>query len=47
MENVSAVLSELGNPSPSEAIAVLRSRVADYAYGGLSDDLCMLGARIA
>ena len=35
------------NPSPSEAIAVLRARVADFAYGTLTDDLCMLAASIA
>ncbi|MEA2311464.1 MAG: hypothetical protein QOE28_1432 [Solirubrobacteraceae bacterium] len=43
---VSAVLVELENPSPSEAIALLRARVADFAYGALTDDLCMLAARI-
>jgi len=47
LEGVSAVLSELQNPSPREAIAVLRARVAEFAYGTLTDDLCMLGARIA
>ena len=46
IEGVSAVLGELDNPSPSEAIAVLRARVADFAYGALTDDLCMLAARI-
>jgi hypothetical protein len=40
------VLAELENPSPSEAIAILRARVADFAYGTLTDDLCMLAARI-
>ena len=42
LERVSAVLGELKAPSPSEAIAILRVRVADFAYGTLSDDLCML-----
>ncbi len=46
IEGVSAVLGELQDPSPSEAIAVLRARVADFAYGTLTDDLCMLAARI-
>ena len=46
IEGVSAVLGELENPSPSEAIAVLRARVADFAYGSLTDDLCLLVARI-
>ena len=43
---VRAVLSELEHPSPSHAIAVVRARVADFAYGTLTDDLCMLAARI-
>jgi serine phosphatase RsbU (regulator of sigma subunit) len=43
---VRAVLGALENPSPSEAIAVLRARIADFAYGTLSDDLCMLAACI-
>lgn len=43
---VRAVLSELEHPSPSDAIAVVRARVADFAYGTLTDDLCMLAARI-
>ena len=46
IEGVSAVLGELANPSPTEAIAILRARVADFAYGALTDDLCMLAARI-
>lgn len=46
LEGVRAVLSELEHPSPSDAIAVVRARVADFAYGTLTDDLCMLAARI-
>ena len=46
VEGVSAVLGELQNPSPSEAVAILRARVAEFAYGSLTDDLCMLAARI-
>jgi len=46
IEGVSAVLGALDDPSPSEAIAVLRARVADFAYGTLTDDLCMLAARV-
>ena len=46
LERVGAVLAELQDPSPSEAIAILRTRVADFAYGTLTDDLCMLAARI-
>jgi phosphoserine phosphatase RsbU/P len=47
LEGVSAALGELHDPSPSEAIAILRARVADFSYGALTDDLCMLAARIA
>ena len=46
IEGVSAALGALDDPSPSEAIAVLRTRVADFAYGTLTDDLCMLAARL-
>ena len=47
IDGVSAVLGALDDPSPSEAIAVLRARVADFAYGTLTDDLCMLAARVS
>lgn len=43
---VSAALGGLDRPSPSEAVAVLRARVADFAYGTLTDDLCLLAARV-
>ena len=43
---VRAVLGELENPSPGDVIAIVRARVADFAYGTLTDDLCMLAARI-
>ena len=46
VEGVSAVLGELHDPSPREAVAILRARVAEFAYGTLTDDLCMLAARI-
>jgi serine phosphatase RsbU (regulator of sigma subunit) len=46
VEGVRAVLGELENPSPSEAVAILRARVAEFADGALTDDLCMLAARI-
>lgn len=46
LEGIRAALVGLRRPSPSEAIAVLRTRVADFAYGALTDDLCMLAARI-
>ena len=46
LDGVSAALGGLQKPSPTEAVAVLRTRVADFAYGTLTDDLCMLAARI-
>ena len=47
LDAVSAALGGLHSPSPKEAIAVLRARVAEFAYGALTDDLCLLAARIA
>lgn len=47
VEAVSAVLGELRSASPAESIAVLRARVADFAYGAPTDDICMLAARAA
>jgi serine phosphatase RsbU (regulator of sigma subunit) len=47
LAGVSAVLGELEDPSPSEAVDRLRARVAEYSAGALTDDLCMLAARIA
>ena len=46
LDAVSAALNGLDSPSPSDAIADLRARVAAYADGTLTDDLCMLAARI-
>jgi serine phosphatase RsbU (regulator of sigma subunit) len=46
LDGVSAALGELQNPSTSEAVAILRARVADFAYGTLTDDLCLLAARL-
>jgi sigma-B regulation protein RsbU (phosphoserine phosphatase) len=46
LDGVGAALGGLQEPSPAEAVAVLRTRVADFAYGTLTDDLCMLAARI-
>jgi serine phosphatase RsbU (regulator of sigma subunit) len=45
LDRVSATLGALHRPSPTQAIAVLRARVADFAYGTLTDDLCLLAAR--
>ncbi|HEU4973712.1 MAG TPA: PP2C family protein-serine/threonine phosphatase [Baekduia sp.] len=46
LDGVSAALEGLDKPSPIEAVAILRARVADFAYGTLTDDLCLLAARI-
>ncbi len=46
LDRVSAALASLRRASPGQAIAVLRSRAADFAYGTLTDDLCLLAARI-
>jgi serine phosphatase RsbU (regulator of sigma subunit) len=46
LDAVSVALGELQNPSPGEAVAILRARVAEFAYGTLTDDLCILAARI-
>jgi hypothetical protein len=43
---VCAELGALHRPSPTEAVAILRARVAEFAYGTLTDDLCLLAARI-
>jgi serine phosphatase RsbU (regulator of sigma subunit) len=46
LDGVGGALRGLRRPSPSEAIAVLRARIADFAYGTLTDDLCLLAARL-
>jgi phosphoserine phosphatase RsbU/P len=46
LEGVRAALSGAQAPSPAEAVAILRARVADFAYGTRADDLCLLAARI-
>ncbi|WP_270037226.1 PP2C family protein-serine/threonine phosphatase [Solirubrobacter ginsenosidimutans] len=46
LDGVSVALAGLLQPSPSEAITTLRARVAEFASGHLTDDLCMLAARI-
>ena len=45
LEGVGAALCGLHRPSPTEAVAILRARVAEFAYGTLTDDLCLLAAR--
>ena len=46
LDGVSAALGGLHRPSPTEAVAILRARVADCADGTRTDDLCLLAARI-
>jgi serine phosphatase RsbU (regulator of sigma subunit) len=46
LDAVAAALAGLRNASPAEAVAVLRAQAADFAYGALTDDLCLLAARI-
>jgi serine phosphatase RsbU (regulator of sigma subunit) len=46
LDAVTATLAGLRSPSPAEAVAVLRAQAADFAYGALTDDLCLLAARI-
>jgi serine phosphatase RsbU (regulator of sigma subunit) len=45
-EAVRAELEGLHRPSPKEAVAVLRARAAAFAYGTLTDDICLLAARL-
>ena len=47
LDGLTSALSELQNPSASDAVAVLRARVAEFAYGTLTDDVCILTARIS
>jgi sigma-B regulation protein RsbU (phosphoserine phosphatase) len=46
LDGLTAALGELHNPSPNDALAILRARVAEFAYGTLTDDVCMLAARV-
>ena len=46
LTGVREALADVDHPSPAEVVAILRSRVADFAYGTLTDDLCLLAARI-
>lgn len=46
LTGVREALADHRHPSPAEVIAILRSRVADFAYGTLTDDLCLLTARL-
>jgi phosphoserine phosphatase RsbU/P len=46
LEGATAALEALDPPSPTEAIGVLRARAAEFAHGILTDDICLLAARI-
>jgi sigma-B regulation protein RsbU (phosphoserine phosphatase) len=46
LEGASAALGGLDKPSATEAIGVLRARSAEFARGILTDDICLLAARI-
>jgi serine phosphatase RsbU (regulator of sigma subunit) len=46
LDGVSGALGGLRRPA-TDAVAVLRARVAEFAYGTLADDLCLLAARIS
>jgi sigma-B regulation protein RsbU (phosphoserine phosphatase) len=46
LEGATATLEGLDSPSPTEAIGVLRARAAEFAHGILTDDICLLAARI-
>ena len=46
LEGASAALVGLDKPSATEAIGVLRARSAEFARGILTDDICLLAARI-
>ena len=46
LDAVRAALTGLHQASPKEAVAVLRARAAEFAYGTLTDDICLLAARI-
>jgi sigma-B regulation protein RsbU (phosphoserine phosphatase) len=46
LEGATAALGGLDKPSPTEAIGVLQARSAEFAKGILTDDICLLAARI-
>jgi serine phosphatase RsbU (regulator of sigma subunit) len=46
LDAVRAVLTGLHRASPKEAVAVLRARAAEFAYGTPTDDICLLAARL-
>jgi phosphoserine phosphatase RsbU/P len=46
LDRVNATLIQMADPTPSHAVDTLRTRVTEFADGGLSDDLCLLAARV-
>ena len=46
LEGATAALVGLQKPTPTEAIGVLRARSSEFAQGVLTDDICLLAARI-
>jgi serine phosphatase RsbU (regulator of sigma subunit) len=46
LETITETLAGLSNASPAEVILTLRQLADDYAAGVLTDDLCLLSARI-
>ena len=46
LEGATAALEDLDEPTPTEAIGVLRERSSAFANGVLTDDICLLAARI-
>jgi serine phosphatase RsbU (regulator of sigma subunit) len=46
LEGATATREGLDRPSPTEAIGVLRARSSEFAKGILTDDICLLAARI-
>ena len=46
LERVNATLAELSHPTPGQAVDALRTRVEAFTNGALTDDLCLLAARV-
>ena len=46
LDAVSAALVRLRNPSPDDAVAALSAEAAEFASGELTDDVCLLAARV-
>jgi serine phosphatase RsbU (regulator of sigma subunit) len=46
LHGVTTALGGLRRPSPTEAVDILRTSVAEFSSGPLADDLCLLAARL-